>query len=116
MAEEGGSVTLVFYKVGNGIELLKEPFLNLVAAAFQMSNFTHVEISIGKTQAYFAHIFGVQNRACALTLQVTTQEAWARCATCAGSSTTTLGYALKCTRLPFRVSYGPLPFLVFRSS
>tara|TARA_B100001057_G_scaffold479601_1_gene551460 strand:+ start:939 stop:1250 length:312 start_codon:yes stop_codon:yes gene_type:complete len=47
MADEGGSVTLVFYKVGSGMDLFKEPFLNLVAAAFQMSSFTHVEIAIG---------------------------------------------------------------------
>lgn len=39
----------MFYKVGTGTELFKEPFLNLVAAAFQMSSFTHVEIAIGKT-------------------------------------------------------------------
>lgn len=40
-------MTLVFYKVGSGLDLFKEPFLNLVAAAFQMSSFTHVEIAIG---------------------------------------------------------------------
>lgn len=47
MSEEGGSVTLVFYRIGSGSEILKEPFLNLVAAAFQMSYFTHVELAIG---------------------------------------------------------------------
>lgn len=47
MSGEGGSVTLVFYKIGSGTEILKEPFLNLVAAAFQMSTFTHVELAIG---------------------------------------------------------------------
>lgn len=50
MVDEGGSVTLVFYKVGTGIDLLKEPFLNLVAAAAQRSSFSHVEIAIGKTR------------------------------------------------------------------
>ena len=47
MSDEGGSVTLVFYRIGSGSEIFKEPFLNLVAAAFQMSTFTHVEIAIG---------------------------------------------------------------------
>ena len=47
MSDEGGSVTLVFYRIGTGIDLFKEPFLNIVAAAFQMSSFTHVEIAIG---------------------------------------------------------------------
>jgi hypothetical protein len=47
MSEEGGSATLVFYKIGSGINILREPFLNVVAAAAQMSSFTHVEIAIG---------------------------------------------------------------------
>ena len=41
MADEGGSVTLVFYKVGAGMDLYKEPFLNLLAAAFQMIVIVH---------------------------------------------------------------------------
>ena len=45
MADEGGSVTLVFYKVGAGMDLykepIKEPFLNLLAAAFQMIVIVH---------------------------------------------------------------------------
>lgn len=40
-------MTLVFYRIGSGYDILKEPFLNLVAAAFQMSTFTHVELAIG---------------------------------------------------------------------
>lgn len=44
MSDQGGSVTLIFYRVG--AEFWKEPFLNLVAAAFQMSSFTHVELAI----------------------------------------------------------------------
>lgn len=47
MSDEGGSVTLVFYRIGSGTDIFKEPFLNIVAAAFQMSTFTHVEIAIG---------------------------------------------------------------------
>jgi hypothetical protein len=43
--DESGSVTLIFYKVGN--RWWKEPALNLIAAAAQMSSFTHVEIAIG---------------------------------------------------------------------
>ena len=54
MADEGGSVTLVFYKVGSGLDLLKEPFLNLVAATLQMSTFTHVELAIGVRTPYVA--------------------------------------------------------------
>ena len=45
--EDGGAVTLIFYRIGAGTDMLKEPFLNLLAAAFQMSSFTHVEIAIG---------------------------------------------------------------------
>lgn len=41
-------MTLVFYRIGNGFALFSEPFLNIVAAAFQMSSFTHVEVAIGK--------------------------------------------------------------------
>ena len=44
MSAEGGSVTLIFYKIDNP---WKEPFLNLVAAAAQLSAFTHVELAIG---------------------------------------------------------------------
>lgn len=51
MSDEGGSVTLVFYRIGTGTNILKEPFLNIVAAAFQMSSFTHVEIAIGTPNA-----------------------------------------------------------------
>ena len=51
MADEGGSVTLVFYRIGTGTDLFKEPFLNIVSAAFQMSSLTHVEIAIGKPNA-----------------------------------------------------------------
>lgn len=47
MSSESGSVTLIFYKIGSGTDIFKEPFLNLVAAVFQMSSFTHVEIAIG---------------------------------------------------------------------
>ena len=47
MSDEGGSVTLVFYRIGSGSDIFREPFLNLVAAAFQMSTFTHVELAIG---------------------------------------------------------------------
>jgi hypothetical protein len=43
--DEGGSVTLVFYKLQD--KWWKEPTLNLLAAACQMSSFTHVELAIG---------------------------------------------------------------------
>ena len=43
--DEGGLVTLVFYKLQK--QWWNEPALNLIAAACQMSNFTHVELSIG---------------------------------------------------------------------
>lgn len=46
MSDGGGSsVTLIYYKIGS--EWWKEPFLNVVAAAAQMSALTHVEIAIG---------------------------------------------------------------------
>ena len=43
--ESGGSVTLIFYKVGE--KWWREPLLNIFAAALQMSCFTHVELAIG---------------------------------------------------------------------
>ena len=43
--DESGSVTLVFYKLSDA--WWKEPTLNLIAAAAQMSRFTHVELAIG---------------------------------------------------------------------
>ena len=43
--DDGSSVTLVFYRVG--ALWYKEPTLNILAAACQMSTFTHVEIAIG---------------------------------------------------------------------
>lgn len=49
MSDTAGSVTLIFYKIG--AEFWKEPFLNLVAAGFQMSSFTHVEMAIGARKA-----------------------------------------------------------------
>jgi hypothetical protein len=45
MSDDSGQVTLIFYKLGD--RWWKEPFLNIVAAAAQMSSFTHVEIAIG---------------------------------------------------------------------
>lgn len=47
MSNDGGSVTLVFYRIGSGTDIFKEPLLNIMAAAFQMSSFTHVELAIG---------------------------------------------------------------------
>ena len=41
----GSSVTLIYYRIGE--RWWKEPFLNVVAAAAQMSALTHVEIAIG---------------------------------------------------------------------
>jgi len=45
MADESGQVTMIFYKLNS--KWWTEPFLNIVAAAAQMSTFTHVEIAIG---------------------------------------------------------------------
>jgi len=45
MSGDAGHVTLIFYKLGE--RWWKEPFLNIVAAAAQMSSFTHVEVAIG---------------------------------------------------------------------
>lgn len=41
MSDQGSSVTLVFYRMGE--RWWKEPVLNIAAAACQMSNLTHVE-------------------------------------------------------------------------
>ena len=49
MADESGSVTLIFYKVGSN--WWKEPTLNIIAAMAQMSSFTHVELAIGDAHA-----------------------------------------------------------------
>jgi len=45
MEHDGSSVTLIFYRVGD--KWWKEPILNIIAAAAQMSTLTHVEIAIG---------------------------------------------------------------------
>jgi len=44
----GSSVTLIFYKIGDA--WYREPLLNVIAAAAQMSQLTHVEIAIGECQ------------------------------------------------------------------
>lgn len=56
MANEGGSVTLIFYKIDS---LWKEPFLNVVAAAAQMSAFTHVELAIGNAAGHMGQMSNV---------------------------------------------------------
>ena len=43
--DSGSSVTLIYYRIGE--KWWKEPFLNVVAAAAQMSTLTHVELAIG---------------------------------------------------------------------
>ena len=48
--DDAGSVTLIFYKVGE--RWWKEPALNLIAAAAQMSLFTHVEVAIGNDHGH----------------------------------------------------------------
>ena len=45
MSGDSGHVTLIFYKLGK--KWWTEPTLNLVAAAAQLSSFTHVEVAIG---------------------------------------------------------------------
>ena len=44
--DSGSSVTLIYYRIGE--KWWKEPFLNVVAAAAQMSSLTHVEIALGE--------------------------------------------------------------------
>lgn len=67
MADAGTSVTLIFYRVGP--KWWEEPALNLIAAAAQMSAYTHVEIAIGEApgqggmMANVARIFNDQNGA-----------------------------------------------------
>ena len=46
-SNDGTSVTLIFYRIGE--KWYREPLLNIVAAAAQMSSLTHVEIAIGGT-------------------------------------------------------------------
>jgi Zn finger protein HypA/HybF involved in hydrogenase expression len=49
MSDDSGQVTLIFYRLDD--RWWKEPFLNIVAAAAQMSSFTHVELAIGTDAA-----------------------------------------------------------------
>lgn len=44
--DNGSSVTLIYYRIGD--DWTKEPFLNVVAAVAQSSRLTHVEIAIGE--------------------------------------------------------------------
>ena len=55
--DEGGLVTLVFYKLQE--KWWKEPTLNLLAAACQMSSFTHVELAIGNDPGAQGHMTNV---------------------------------------------------------
>ena len=89
MGDTGGSVTLIFYRIESP---WREPFLNLLAAAAQLSAFTHVEIAIG------AHS---QSRACCYppttardcrSAQETRPASWDKCPTSRACSTTTRAY------------------------
>ena len=51
--DSGSSVTLIYYRIGE--KWWKEPFLNVVAAAAQMSSLTHVEIAIGGNARFSNH-------------------------------------------------------------
>lgn len=46
MSDVGTSVTLILYRIGD--RWWTEPALNLIAAAAQMSSYTHVELAIGE--------------------------------------------------------------------
>lgn len=48
---------MIFYKIGN--EFWNEPFLNLLAAAAQLSSFTHVELAIGDEAGSFGQMSNV---------------------------------------------------------
>lgn len=64
MSNEGSSATLIFYKVDR--EWWKEPALNLIAAAAQLSSFTHVELALGEesgTNGSMASVLRVFNDA-----------------------------------------------------
>ena len=50
MYDQGTSVTLIFYRVGN--DWWREPALNLIAAAAQLSSYTHVELAIGEVTTH----------------------------------------------------------------
>lgn len=45
-SDTGSSVTLILYSIDK--HWYKEPLLNLLAAAAQMSSFTHCELAIGE--------------------------------------------------------------------
>jgi hypothetical protein len=51
--DSGSSVTLIYYRIGE--KWWKEPFLNVVAAAAQMSSLTHVEIALGGNARFSNH-------------------------------------------------------------
>jgi hypothetical protein len=61
MDDVGSSVTLIFYRMSP--KWWKEPALNVISAAAQMSSLTHVEIAIGEeagqngTMRHVARIF-----------------------------------------------------------
>jgi hypothetical protein len=48
MADQGSSVTLIFYAIDRN-NISSEPFLNIAAAVAQWSSFTHVEVAIGES-------------------------------------------------------------------
>lgn len=48
MSDTGSSITLIFYSIDSNWWRGTEPLLNLIAAAAQLSTFTHVEMAIGE--------------------------------------------------------------------
>ena len=82
MSHSGSSVTLIFYAVGD--KWWKEPTLNLLAALFQMSSYTHVELAIGEAagqngmMANVARVFN-DNIGCELTERTGRNPAYTYC-------------------------------------
>ena len=50
MDDQGSSVTLIFYRIQP--KWWREPALNVISAAAQMSNLTHCEIAIGGSMPF----------------------------------------------------------------
>jgi hypothetical protein len=75
--DSGSSVTLIYYRIGE--KWWKEPFLNVVAAAAQMSSLTHVEIALGGNLRLSNHACHTHTRARDLKFHTcAAQRKWAR--------------------------------------
>ena len=105
-AMDGGSVTLIFYKINE--RWYSEPLLNIIAAAAQNSSFTHVELAIGSeagNQGQITNVARVFNDPVGVELVSRTgrnpQYTYVQLGCSRKAEQTMLAYAFGCVGKPF---------------